>query len=217
MELKKMQSGELQPAPKPSEIELKPKTFGEKVSNFWFHNSKIIIVLLFLFIAVIIMISQCATRIKYDLEVVYFTYSPVSDNLTNDMAKYFEKYADDVNGDGEVHIAVVNCSCDPYSNNNAKLTKMQSIIASEPKALLFITDSNSIKYFDNIKTSSGNFFEKIKYSLSDNFYSFLAENNNNVPSNLFLNIRNVSNTLVEKEKDIRIYLKSSKKLMDNIK
>ena len=37
LELKKMQHGEMDAGPKPSEIAIEPKTFTEKVKNYWFH------------------------------------------------------------------------------------------------------------------------------------------------------------------------------------
>ena len=37
LDLKKMQSGEITPPPKPSEEAVLPKTGKDKAKNFWFH------------------------------------------------------------------------------------------------------------------------------------------------------------------------------------
>ncbi len=215
--LKKMQSGEIEAGPKPSEVAIVPKTFSEKVSNIWYHYGKIIVISIFIFIALAIMVVQCCNRIEYDLQVVYFTYTVVPDTVTEKMADYFEQFTDDINGDGKINVAVINCSCNPNENNSAKLTKMQAIIVSEPKALLYITDDKSISYFDKIKSDNGGFFGKFSKKLSKEFYESCSVENFDIPENLTMNIRNTDGTQLQSDKNISKYLKASEKLFSKLK
>ena len=212
-----MQSGEMDSGPKPSEIEIVPKTFGEKISNIWYHYSKLIIASLLILILVVVMVTQCATRTKYDLQIVYFTYQPVLDSYTTKMASYFEKYCEDVNGDGEVHITVANCSVDPNSNNTANMTKLQVLIAAEPSAILYITDDKSIKYFDNINTTENTLFDGEPIPLSEEFYEYVKDDAFTNPQNLSISIRKIKGTELEKDKKAEKSYMASKKIFDAIK
>ena len=70
LRLKKMQSGELDAGPKPSEIYEAPKTFSEKLKNIWYHD-KLAIAIIGVIIALIAFLCvQCATKTEYDISVV---------------------------------------------------------------------------------------------------------------------------------------------------
>ena len=193
-----------------------PVTFGEKVANIKYHYGKLIIVALFIAVFLIVSIVQCATRIKYDLQIVYFTYSPVPDAYTTKMAEYFEKYSEDVNGDGEVHISVINCSTNPNSNNTAIMTKLQVLIASEPTALLYITDDDSVKYFDNINTTTDAFFDGEPVPLPDKFFESLNDEQFPVSKSITIGLRKVDGTVIGKDKAVKGALKASKKILNSM-
>ena len=129
LKLKKMQSGEIKAEPKPSEVAILPKTRKEKLSNFWFHYKFHLIASVFTAIVLAVLITQCATRPQYDSEIVYFTYTPVLDEQLNKVSDYFEQYATDLNGDGEVKVQVINCSVSGMNQNtqyrNVQLQKLQ--------------------------------------------------------------------------------------------
>ena len=221
LKLKQMQSGEIAPLPRPSEVAYVPITASEKLSNFWFHYKIHVIGIIAAVVFLAIMIAQCATRVENDLEILYFTYTPVLDVRTNAMAEYFEEFATDLNGDGEVNISVINCGVSKDSKNmqynNVIFTKVQSVISGNEKALLIITDNESIKYFDNINLEDG-LFETEFYSFDDKFYSAVKiEGTNELPHNLGISLRRVSGTTLEKNKNIEKYYKASKELLNSLK
>ena len=217
LELKKMQAGEYTENDKNTQAPIVPVTLSDKVANIWYHYGKVIIVALFIAVFLIVSIVQCATRTRYDLQIVYFTYSPIPDTYTTKMADYFEKYCDDVNGDGEVNILVINCSYNPNSNNNAILTKLQVLISSEPTALLYITDDASIKYFDNIGSEDDTFFDSEPVPLPAGFYKACNDGDFTVPDNITIGIRKVDGTLIAKDKAVKDTLNASKKILNSIK
>lgn len=199
LKLKKMQQGEMDAGPKPSEIAVAPKTAKEKMQNFWFHNKWQTIGVIFLVITLTVLIAQCASKPRYDLEIVYFTYKPVLDVQLETATEYFEKLSPDVNGDGEVNISVVNCSMSTTSPDtqyrNTIYTKLQALLVADEKAMLFITDKDSVKYFDNI-SKDADLFEKT-VALGEDFYkSTETEEYGSLPEGLNISCRVLSETVM---------------------
>lgn len=221
LKLKQMQNGEAKPEPKPSEVAFVPRTLGEKASNFWFHYKAGVIGVIISAILLVVLISQCASRVNYDLEILYFTYTPTLDLQTEKMADYFEQYATDVNGDGKVNVTVLNCSLSKNNHDiqyrNTILTKVQTVLAGNEKSLLIITDPESVEYFNNIKMKDG-FFEGEGIKLQREFYEACKLENvtKELPQNYSIYLRRVSGTVLGRDKDVEKYLDASKKLLEEL-
>ncbi len=220
LRLKKMQQGELAPDPKPSEVAIVPKTKKEKLQNFWFQYKGRIIAITLIAIILAVMITQCVTKPKYDIKIVYFSYTATIDAQTELIADYFEKIATDINGDGEVNVLVINCSFEQNENNaqyrETMLSKMQATIVSDEEALLFITDEESIKYFEN--ASIGNIFEEEPCYLGEDFYTATKDDKfGSLPKNLGISCRKISNTLIEDKGNVKEIYKESLKIIEKIK
>lgn len=219
LKLKMMQKGELDAGPKPSELTVAPKTAKEKAQNFWFHNKWQTIGVIFLVITLTVLIAQCATKPKYDLEIVYFTYSPVLDIQLDKVAEYFEDISPDINGDGEVNISVINCSMPKNSANtqynNTIYTKLQAMLVADEKAMLFITDDDSEKYFDNI-SEDAEIFEKT-VALGEEFYKATASDEyGDFPKDLKISCRYLSETMMSDKKEAQNVHKSAMEILEKI-
>ena len=220
LELKKMQSGEMKAPPKPSEVAIVPKTPKEKWDNFWFQYKWHVTAIVAVTVILAVLITQCATRTKYDLEVVYFTYTAALDEHTDKIAEYIEKYASDINGDGAVNIQVINCSFTDNSGNvqykNTMLTKLQSLIAGDQNALLYITDEKSYKYLSEISDGEG-IFEGEPLKFGEDFYSFTKTDTfGNLPEGLGISCRRVSDTVLENKKNVDTVYKESLSIIEKI-
>lgn len=141
-------------APTPAPVEpLVPLTLGGKIKNFWFYYKYFVLAGLFLATVLTVAISQCASREKFDTEVVLFTYNTYTAVQLDALEIELEKYAEDLNGDGEVNVQIIDCA---YGNNelldqqNAKRTKLTAVIASNSNAMLYITDAKSFEYLDTL-------------------------------------------------------------------
>lgn len=216
LDLKKMQQGIMDAGPKPSEIAIEPKTFTDKVKNYWFHYKWHTLGTLFCFVAFVLLVTQCAARTDWDMKVVYFTYTPVLDEQTALISDYLEDISQDINGDGDVNIQVVNCSMPTDSSNvqysKTVLTKLQSLIAAEEEALLYITDSESITYFnaDAVK----DFFGTEQLSLNDKFYSATCSDDfGALPDGLQIACRRLENTVIEKNKNVGNIYKEAQNIL----
>lgn len=219
LKLKKMQQGEMDAGPKPSEVAVAPKTAKEKTQNFWFHNKWQTIGVIFLVITLTILIAQCASKPKYDLEIVYFTYSPVLDAQLEGATEYFEKISPDVNGDGEVKVSLVNCSMSDkqvdIQYRNTMYTKIQALLIADEKAMLFITDGKSDAYFDNI-SSDVEIFEKT-VELGEDFYKESASKEyGELPQGLKISCRVLSDSMMADSKDAKNSHKAAMDILEKI-
>lgn len=213
LKLKQMQNGEIEPPKKPSELSVAPKTPAEKAQNFWFHYKWHTIGSLFLVVVLTVLIVQMVTRTKYDMEIVLFSYSPVVDVYSESIADYFEEYSTDLNGDGEVNIQVINCSFDNSGKNvqyrNTMMTKLQSIIAADPTAMLFITDKDSFEFLNNL-SEDVDFFKGEPLALSEDFYEKTKNPDfGKLKEGLQIGCRNVSGTVLEDKEDVSVVYEAS--------
>lgn len=222
LKLKKMQQGEISAGPKPSEVAFVPRTPKEKLSNFWFQYKWHTIGIVAAVIMLAVLITQCATKTKYDLEIVYFTYTAALDDQTAKIADYFEKRASDLDGNGEVNVQVINCSIGASSTNtenrNAVYTKIQSLIVADEKAILYITDEESIKYFDNMSSDSGGLFESEPYVFGEDFYTETeSEKWGRLPEGLQISCRRISDTVLDGKKNVKSYYDEANRILNGLK
>lgn len=216
--LKKIQNGEMKAPPKPSEMAILPKTGKEKAANFWFQYKWVLLAGVAVAVILAVLITQCATRVKYDLEVVYFSYTGVTEAQTEAVARYFEQFAEDVDGNGEVHVQVINCSMSKDSGNQqyayTVLTKLQAIIAGDQKALLYITDGDSFQYLNEISQDS-DLFEGNSVTLGEEFYrSTEVEVFGRLPEGLQISRRRVAETTLEGKKGVKEVYEASGALLN---
>ena len=220
LELKKMQHGEMKAPPKPSEVAIVPKTPKEKWDNFWFQYKWYVIAITAVTVILAVLITQCATRTKYDLEAVYFTYTATLDEQTGKIADYLAAYAEDINGDGEINVQVVNVSFSDKSGDSqykyTMLTKLQAMIAGDENAILYITDSESYKYLDGL-TENG-LFDGEPIKLGDKFYSATeSEQLGKLPEGLQISCRRISDTVLEGKKGAAEAYENALKLIEKLK
>lgn len=218
LKLKKMQKGEMDAGPKPSEIAIVPKTPKEKLANYWFQYKWHTIGIVSSLIVFIFLVAQCMSVPDYDLSVVYFTYTPVIDNHTDLVEDYFEEYGEDINDDGEINIQVINCSVSNERGDvqyrNTQLQKLQALLAGEEKAMLFITDDESIEFFDNTNFEGG-IFEEEPLPLSEEFYlKTTSEDFGRLPDGLKLSCRKVSKTTLEEKETAKNCYKEAMRILE---
>ena len=222
LKLKKMQNGEIDAGPKPSEVYSAPLTFGEKVKNLWYHDKWLIIVVAIITVSIALLVAQCATKTEYDATVVVFTYSITGDNNCEKMGEYLKPYCKDLNGDGEVNINVINCSIDnSQGNSNYSYTtrsKATAIIANNANALLFITDDESYKYLMSLSEDIV-FFEGEPFEFSGDFYEFCSEENDfyPTPDNLQISCRTIEGTAISSDKNIDTYYAQAQTILTGLK
>lgn len=221
LKLKKMQKGELDAGPKPSEVAA-PLTFSQKLKNIWYHDKWAIAIVAALMVCIAIFTAQCVTKTKFDATVVVFTYSITGDQNCEKMGEYLKPLCKDINNDGEVNINVINCSLEEsQGNSNANYTtrmKASTIIANEASALLFITDDESYKYLSGLPKEI-ELFEGEPIKFQEDFYEFCKEADNlfTTPENLQISCRTIEGTTIEKDKNIDTYYDQAQTVLNKLK
>lgn len=200
IELKKMQAGELEPGPKPSEQAVAPKTFKEKKDNFFYHYKYVVLAGLFIAVVAVILIVDLVKRVDYDSKVVVFSYDVSYSVFNEKIADYFEQFYTDLNENGKVDIAAIDCSIDPNDASElrtSKLTRLHSMLAVEDDALIFLIDDESLKHFTDALDAE--FFKQDNMvPLSDDFYEFIKSEGLPTPeTKLYAAIREVDGTAID--------------------
>ncbi len=160
IELKKMQAGEVLAT---EEIKEKiPLTFSEKLKNFWYHYKVHTVLSLFAALAIAICISQCATRPDYDAQILLYTRNYFTANQVEVLTDYMEQFFADTNGDGEIKIAISDCSYTTDSTFDSNQTstyasKLNATIASGFETQLYILDQKTLKQLDEVADDYGGF------------------------------------------------------------
>ncbi len=218
LKLKKMQQGEIDAGPKPSEVALTPQTFEEKRKNFWFHYKWHTIGIIFTVIVLTVLCVQCATREKSDFEVIYFSYEAATDSQLNKAEKYLESFAKDINGDGLVNINILNCSFseegDRQYRNNI-LTKVQTQIIGNKQAVMYILDDKAYEYLNGV-TEDG-VFDGEGLELDKNFYKKTKSKElGELPQGLKLYLRRVKGTVLADDQKVEPIYKECKRIIEKI-
>ena len=150
---------------------LRPKTFKEKVQNYWYHYKWHTIIIGFIVVVFGFTFIQFITKTQPDYKIMtaFDKYMPYS--VTQTMGEYLENFGEDVNGDGEVVVEIYDISTSPdkqiQTSNSAKL--MAELQNGE--IMLFIVDEY---YFD--KLNDIEVFEKLAdFNAKDGFaYNLLG-------------------------------------------
>lgn len=218
LELKRMQQGELVPEAAPKEIS--PKTFKEKMANFWFHYKVHTILLAFAAVVLAFGITQCANKEHYDGRVMLYINRVCSDAEADIYKDYLTPYFTDTNGDGIVNLQIINCAYSTDGNFDMNYTaalssKLQSVISDQPDVQLFIVDDTKINQLNNISSDFESFFvETIDFP--EDIYKIAEEQDFKITNNLKIARRVVSGTMIEKDKNIDSYVKQAQEVLDKL-
>lgn len=223
LKLKKMQNGELDAGPKPSEVYATPLTFTDKLKNIWYHDKLAIVIVLVITAFIAFFAVQCATKTEYDATVILFSHSSTGDVNCDKMGEYLKPYCKDLNNDGEINVSVINCSIDESQGNSqhsfATRQRLTTLIAGEPSALLFITDDSSYKHLLS-RTDNFVFFEGEPIEFEDDFYEFCKEADNlfTTPKGLQISCRTIDeSTTIASDENIDIYYDQAQTILNGLK
>ena len=222
LRLKKMQQGELDAGPKPSEVYATPLSFSEKLKNIWYHDKWAIVIIAAITVCIALLVAQCATKKKYDATIVVFTYSITGDVNCEKMGEYLKPFCKDIDGNGEINLNVVNCSIEESQGNTehnyTARTKASTLIASEPSALLFITDAEAYEYLSGLSNDI-DLFEGEPIKFQEDFYEFceVADNLFTTPEGAQISCRTIEGTTIAKDKNIDTYYDQAKAILNGLK
>lgn len=197
-----------------------------KIANIWYHYKIMIIFIIFLVAVVGIIIYDTVTREKADIYVLMIADNGLADRQ-QDIEEFFEKYTEDVDGNGYVHVGVIMIP--QYQNdlqqqgvNNSKLVAQLQLADS----IIVITDSNTddrikaIMKHDLNKDFPGNkYIDELGLSLNMKVAS-KALNYEQMPNDVHISLRNPVDTtgdsLKKMQKNYDISFRTFKAITDDL-
>ena len=141
------------------------------VANFWYHYKFIIIFSSITLLVVGYLFYSEATRKRDDISVMVITDNDLTQR-TAEVEEFFEKYTDDIDGNGYVHVGIISI---PLSNNLDAVTKntyTQKFLAEiqTGEGMIVITDSHTEDDFMSVmKKDLDKDFPDNKYIDEDGF------------------------------------------------
>ncbi len=219
LELKKMQEGKTDAPSKPSE-EAHPLTTSEKIKNFWDYHKWHVLGVILAIVLVVFSVSECVNRVEPDVNVVLFSYKGMVEEQVEMLIDYMENVCEDVNGDGQIRVGIINCSYNKSNDDKqyeyTVLNKLQATLAADDEAMLFVTDKESYQYFLSDDSMKGLFTsEPIVFSkdfcerVADEDEEFYAEH-------LQISCRTYYGTVLEGKKNAEERYKASQKIIEDI-
>ena len=200
--------------------------FTQKLSNFWYYNKWKI----FFSVAGVLLIASLLvvtlTKKKEDLHVLYVTENSIV--YTEKIARLqalFEKYAEDIDGDGEVNVVVENLyiGSDAYHLNTAKQNKERIVnVLRAGDCMLVVADGVGMDYLyqgGSLEDLSG-----IVESEAFGGKAWEAGSNSNVRQelmlaegeNLYMGLRVFSGTIAASSKDKTTDFEHAKRIFQRI-
>ncbi|MBO5873177.1 MAG: hypothetical protein J6Q56_03125 [Clostridia bacterium] len=200
--LKKMQAGELETEKK--EETKNPETVSEKLSNFLYYNKYKLLAAAVAVIAASYFIYSAVTAVHYDAKAVIFCFEYFSEENRQDVADYLEEYYDDIDGNGQTELGIIDCSfvsgLDTAQYANTMMTKIQSVLAGEEDAMLFLLDEASLQHLNSISQNIELFAEDEIVELSNQFYDALGDETKTTENGKrYLCLRSIEGTTLEGE------------------
>lgn len=229
IELMKLKSGVIDESEtiKEEHDEIRQLHGFEKVSNFWYHNKVWILFTAFIAAVVIFIVYDAATREKPDLTVMMISNNGLS-LRQDELEEFFEKYTDDLNGDGKVHVSVIIMPLDSHSTSTDQQSYQSKFLAQlqSAESIMVITDSNTNPDFLEIMKPdlSKDFPDNPyidEYGLSLNF-GFLAEEfkyeymPNDVHLSMRIPINTVSDSLEDMEKSYDVSFEVFSRIVEDL-
>ena len=148
LELVKMKAGiaDEEETIKEEHEEKRVLSFGEKVSNIWYHEKMWIILGFFAVSVITFMVIDAMRHVKPDLEILLICDNALAlDDQRALLEQKLEQYVPDRNGDGKVCVSIINCALNDYKVDMQYNNNSQKFYANiqQGKIIMVLTDSNT--------------------------------------------------------------------------
>jgi hypothetical protein len=161
--------------------------------------------------AMAFIIGSCVSTPNYDAKVSVFCYEYVSEEVHSGINAWLSEYYPDVNENGKVELLMTDCSysveTDQKSYSDNMMLKVQSLLASEKDAMLYILDDETLEYLNGISKDFVLFSSVNMVELPQSFYDSLPADRNTFKDNKtrYLCLRTIAGTSLESEKAKECY------------
>lgn len=155
------------------------------IDNYWYYYKWYVIGGLFLLFSAIVVISQFFTQEKYDASVIWAMHGYVGEPYLDAMEEEFEKYVDDIDGNGEVNVRIIlitYTSDGGMLNGDVELAMQQKLVTQLSAGDVYIVVADGTSYegymtklnaFENLEDDypDNEKIDGIKYYLKDTTFT----------------------------------------------
>lgn len=114
----------------------------KKIDNFWYYYKIHVLVVVFILFVASVFIKDIVTKVDYYYSVAFVTEEMMTNEEISSIQSVFEREAEDLNGDGEIHVEVQN-----YTIPQGDSADPQLVAAGQTKLTVDIQDGTSMIFF----------------------------------------------------------------------
>lgn len=114
----------------------------KKIDNFWYYYKIHVLVVVFILFVAGVFIKDIVTKVNYDYSVAFVTEEMMTNEEISSIQSVFEREAEDLNGDGEIHVEVQN-----YTIPQGDSADPQLVAAGQTKLTVDIQEGTSMIFF----------------------------------------------------------------------
>lgn len=114
----------------------------KKIDNFWYYYKIHVLVVVFILFIASVFIKDIVTKVDYDYSVAFVTEEMMTNEEISSIQSVFEGEAEDLNGDGEIHVEVQN-----YTIPQGDSADPQLVAAGQTKLTVDIQEETSMIFF----------------------------------------------------------------------
>lgn len=114
----------------------------KKIDNFWYYYKIHVLVVVFILFVAGAFIKDIVTKVDYDYSVAFVTEEMMTNEEISSIQSVFEREAEDLNGDGEIHVEVQN-----YTIPQGDSADPQLVAAGQTKLTVDIQEGTSMIFF----------------------------------------------------------------------
>lgn len=197
------------------------------LKNFWWHN-KIVILLAAFFIIVFGYITyDTLSRTQPDMRVI-MTCNNGLINRTEELADMFEEYCEDINGDGEVYVQIIEAPIAKYATDYTSTTKYQSVIQANmqtAEVIFFVSDTDILNDESGVSEAFADLTKlypdselvtKTGLSLKGGYVQNKLKWENGFPDDMFIVMREPVATMKDTKAEMEENFETAKKIMDHL-
>lgn len=212
-------------------------TAAQKRANWWFYHKTHLIVGIILTAFICSFVYSIASKPHPDYTVMIMTEYILPQELRTDIEEQLERYADDLNGDGEVDVMIEHCRFVTSPASEYDVMDVQASFArfaadsSSGESMIFIYDDASYDYLS--KSDMSGFFTPVdntknEYYLWEDFEGLkdipvnhyketgiTEENVHNILDKLKVSVRSQEGTAFRKEEKVE-YREASIRLYERL-
>lgn len=198
-----------------------------RLKNFWWHNKVIILLAAFFIIIFGYITYDTLSRTKPDMRVI-MTCNNGLINRTEELADMFEEYCEDINGDGEVYVQIIEAPIAKYGTDYTATTKYQSVIQANmqtAEVIFFVSDTDILNDESGVSEAfadlsalypDSELVTKTGLSLKGDYVQKRLKWENGFPDDMFIVMREPVATLKDTKAEMQENFESAKKIMDHL-